>query len=118
MAALITRQVAELRSRTFTGVAASRNDTGVSKAPETETGKKMGPQGRVSVHYNVAEGQEECNWYVTPIGTSPYSPLSKSKPSSPICLDVILPEHMVRQMPHCTLFFSIRNAAKSGSGRP
>jgi len=64
MMAPITRQVLELRSRTFAGVAASQNDTRVSKAPETETGKKLGSQSRVSVHDSVAEGEEECNWYV------------------------------------------------------
>ena len=63
MAAPITRQVLELRSRTFNSVTASQNDTGGSQAPETETGK-LGSQSQVSVHYNVAEGQEECNWYV------------------------------------------------------
>jgi hypothetical protein len=57
MAAPITRQALELRSRTFTDVAASQNDTGDSQAPETETGKR-------GSHYNVAERQEECNWYV------------------------------------------------------
>jgi len=60
MVAPVTRQVLELRSRTFTGVTASQNDTGGSKAPETETGKKLG----VSVHDSVAEGQEEYIWYV------------------------------------------------------
>ena len=64
MVAPITRQVLELRSRTFTGVAASQNDTAGSKAPETETGKKLGSQSRVSVHDSVAEEQEEYIWYV------------------------------------------------------
>jgi hypothetical protein len=66
MVAPTTRQDLELRSPIFTGVAASQNDTGVSKAPETETetGKKLGSQSRVSVHDSVAEGKEECNWYV------------------------------------------------------
>lgn len=64
MVAPITRQVLELRSRTFTGVAASQNGTGGSKALETETGKKLGSQSRVSVDDSVAEGQEEYIWYV------------------------------------------------------
>jgi hypothetical protein len=64
MTAPITRQVLELRSRTFADVAASQNDTRASKAPEIETGKKLGSQSRVSVHDGVAEGQEECIWYV------------------------------------------------------
>lgn len=64
MVAPITRQVLELRSRTPTGVAALPNDTGGSQAPETEIGKKLGSQGRVSGHDSVAEGQEECIWYV------------------------------------------------------
>jgi hypothetical protein len=66
MVAPVTRQVLDLQSRTSAGMAASRNDTVVSKAPETETetGKKLGSQSQLSVRSNVAEEQEECDWYV------------------------------------------------------
>lgn len=73
MVAPITRQVLELRSRTFTGVAASQNDTVGSKAPETDTGKKPGSQSRVSVHDSVAEEQEEYIWYVPLLQHRPFS---------------------------------------------
>jgi hypothetical protein len=64
MVAPVTRQVLDLQSRTSAGMAASRNDTVASKAPETETGKKLGSQSQLSVRSNVAEEQEECDWYV------------------------------------------------------
>src|SRR5438270_13096671 len=64
MVAPVTRQVLELQSRTSTRVAAPQNDTLVSKAPQPETGKKLGSQSLLSVRSDVAEGQEECDWYV------------------------------------------------------
>jgi hypothetical protein len=70
MAAPVTRQVLELQSRTSAGVAASRNDTVVPKAPKTETGEQLGLQCQVPFYSNVAEEQEERDWYVPPIATS------------------------------------------------
>jgi hypothetical protein len=67
MVAPVTRQVLDLQSRTSASAAASRNDMVVSKAPETDTGKKLGSQSQWSVCSNVAEGQEECDWYAPPL---------------------------------------------------
>jgi Ring finger domain len=104
MVAPVTRQVLYLQSRTSVGVAASGNDTVVSKASETE----IGSQSQLPVRSIVAEQQEECDWYVPLFprrSTQPFPNLSQYTKHSPICLDAILPEHMVRQMPHCRHFF-------------
>jgi hypothetical protein len=105
MAAPVMRKKLDLDTDMSACAGASENDRESDEAPESGT-KRF--QIQASVSPGDIGDQDDHTWYVVDASLSLNAIPSNSSnmcPYSPICLEAMLPQQMVRQMPHCTHIF-------------
>lgn len=108
LAAPVLRKTLNFDLATSTCVGGHRTDT--VNRHGTKIPESPGHKNQVPVPPGSAEEQNECDWYVSAVSPSLGSTVHRSDSdslcaNSPICLEAMLPEQIVRQMPNCTHMF-------------